>query len=151
MEITLDVDQEASPEICRLIYRSQMAIEGDPRDVTGEIQRILMVSRAWNRRVGISGVLLFNRTRFAQVLEGPPDAVKSLYGHIACDTRHKDVTLLDHVRIAAREFPTWSMGYVETSPEQELRFGSDSLQTGPSEAEAILTLLRLVLHERRLN
>ena len=32
-----------------------------------------------------------------------------------------------------------------------LHLGPDSLQTGPSEAEAILTLLRLVLHERRLN
>ena len=151
MEVTLDTDQEASPEIYRLIYRSQMTIEGDPRDVIGEVQRILTVSRAWNRRVGISGVLLFSRSRFAQVLEGPPDAVKSLYGHIACDRRHKDVTLLDHGHVDAREFSTWSMAYVETSPEQELRFGPDSLQTGPSEAEAILTLLRCVLHERRLN
>jgi hypothetical protein len=151
MEITLDLDQEAAPAIYRLIYRSQMAIEGDPRDVIGEVQRILAWSRMSNRQVGISGVLLFNRTRFAQVLEGPPDAVKSLYGHIACDTRHKDVTLLDHAYVSAREFSTWSMAYVETPPEQEAKFGPDSLQTGPSEAEAILTLLRLVLHERRLN
>jgi hypothetical protein len=151
MEITLDLDQEASPDIYRLIYRSQMAIEGDPRDVMGEIQRILAWSRASNRRVGISGVLLFNRVRFAQVLEGPPDAVKSLYGHIACDTRHKDVTLLDHGHVSAREFSTWSMAYVATSPGHEAKFGPDSFQSGPSEAEAILTLLRLVLHERRLN
>jgi Sensors of blue-light using FAD len=135
MEFTLDLDQEASPEIYRLIYRSQMTIAGDARDVMGEIQRILVWSRALNRRVGISGVLLFNRNRFAQVLEGPPHAVKRLYGQIACDTRHRDVTLLDHGHVTAHEFPTWSMAYVETSLEQELSFGADAPQTGPSEAE----------------
>ena len=151
MQVRLDVGQEARPDLCRLIYRSQMTIDGEPQAVADEIQRILMWSREWNRRTGISGALLFDLRRFAQVLEGPPHTVKSLFGHIACDRRHTNVTLLDYIPIQARDFPTWSMAYVEpTSEEMEPRFGPDPFRHKASEAESILTLLRFFLQEHRL-
>jgi len=146
----MDLEQEAPPDLCRLIYRSQMAIDGEPRAVADEIRRILTWSRDWNRRTGISGALLFDLRRFAQVLEGPPHAVKGLFGHIACDKRHTNVTLLDCVPVRAREFSTWSMAYVESTPEElEPRFGANAFRNGTSEAEAILALLRFVLQDHR--
>ena len=108
VQVRLDVGQEARPDRCRLIYR---------------------------RRTGISGALLFDLRRFAQVLEGPPHTVKSLFGHIACDRRHTNVTLLDYIPVKAREFSTWSMAYVEpTSEEMEPRFGPDPFRHRASEA-----------------
>jgi Sensors of blue-light using FAD len=151
VQVRLDVGQEARPDLYRLIYRSQMTIDGEPQAVADEIQRILMWSREWNRRTGISGALLFDLRRFAQVLEGPPHTVKSLFGHIACDRRHTNVTLLDYVPVKAREFSTWSMAYVEpTSEQMEPRFGSDPFRHRASEAESILILLRFFLQEHHL-
>jgi len=148
MQTRLDVEQEAPPDLYRLIYRSEMAIGGGPHAVNDEIRRILAQSREGNRRTGITGALLFDLRRFAQVLEGPPQAVKSLYGHIACDRRHTHVTLLDCGPVAAREFPTWSMAYVEPpSDEMVPRFGPDPFRHRASEAESILGLLRFFLQE----
>jgi hypothetical protein len=146
VQVRLDLDQETPPALYRLIYRSQMTIDGEPQAVADEIQRILTWSREWNRRTGISGALLFDLHRFAQVLEGPPHAIKALFGHIACDPRHTNVTLLDYVPVAAREFPTWSMAYAEpTSEQMEPRFGPDPFRHRSSEAESILSLLRFFL------
>ncbi|WP_262297885.1 BLUF domain-containing protein [Microvirga sesbaniae] len=146
----MDLEQEAPPDLCRLIYSSRMTIDVEPQAVADEIRRILAWAREWNRRTGISGALLFDLRRFAQVLEGPPHAVKSLFGHIACDGRHADVTLLDYVPVRAREFPTWSMAYVEATPdEMDPRFGAGAFRNGTSEAEAILALLRFVLQDHR--
>jgi hypothetical protein len=115
MQFRFDADQEVSPQIYRLIYRSHMTIEGEPQAVADEIQRILKWSREWNKRAGVSGALLLNLRQFAQVLEGPPEVVKGLFGHIACDKRHQGVTLLEHGLVGSREFGAWSMAYVDGS------------------------------------
>ena len=150
VRVRLDVDQEVGPDLYRLIYRSKMTIDGEPQAVADEIRRILTWSREWNRRAGISGALLFDLRRFAQVLEGPPHAVKSLFGHIACDRPHVDVTLLDHAPVRAREFSAWSMTYVEPAPGQiEPDPWADPSRHRSSEAEAILNLLRSLLQSHR--
>jgi hypothetical protein len=144
----MDIDQEQAPTIYRLIYYSEMTIDGDPPEVADEIRRILGWSREWNRRAGISGALLFDLRRFAQVLEGPPHAVKSLFGHIACDKRHKNVTLLDIVSITRREFENWSMAYVEAATAPQPQFGSDPMRDRRSESDSILNLMRFFLLKR---
>jgi hypothetical protein len=115
MQLHFPEDQIATPQIYRLIYRSQMTIEGSPRAVAEEIRNILAWSREWNQRAGISGALLFDLHRFAQVLEGSPEVIKNLYGHIACDSRHKNITLLRHGLVPNRKFDTWSMGFARTN------------------------------------
>lgn len=148
MQVRMDVEQEAAPTLYRLIYCSEMTIDGAPQEVADEIRRILTWSREWNRRAGISGALLFDLRRFAQVLEGPPHAIKSLFGHIACDKRHKDVTLLDYVSVPMREFENWSMAYVEPATGPEPQFGLDPMRDRGSEADAILNLMRFFLFKR---
>ncbi|MBM6593743.1 BLUF domain-containing protein [Microvirga pudoricolor] len=149
MHLHFPEDQKATPQVYRLIYRSQMTIEGSPREVAEEIRRILTWSREWNHRAGISGALLFDLHRFAQVLEGPPEAVKNLYGHIACDSRHRHITLLHHGPVASRHFDTWSMGFARTNDEAALAHPEDFQRTDGEKAEDVLKLLMSLLREQR--
>ncbi|RKR74832.1 FAD-dependent sensor of blue light [Frondihabitans australicus] len=70
-----------------------------------------MNSRASNRRLGITGLLLHDAGRFVQILEGEPSAVEDRYARIAGDPRHTDVRLLLCEEEDERRFPNWSMGY----------------------------------------
>ena len=75
------------------VSKSMLSKEIDLR--TTEIQRILEVSRKWNSENDITGALMFGEGYFAQVLEGPPSILKSTFGFIACDERHRNVRLLE--------------------------------------------------------
>lgn len=149
MQIRIDIDQEAPPAVFRLIYRSEMTIEGEAQAVADEIRRILTWSREWNRRAGISGALLFNLSGFAQVLEGSPEAVKTLFGHIACDMRHKNLTLLSHGLVEKREFGTWFMGYSDIIGEPAAKTAQGFSLESATDGEEIISLLRSLLNEQR--
>ncbi len=149
MDFRLDVNQETPPAIYRIIYRSQMTIDGEPQEVADEIRRILVWSREWNRRAGISGALLFNLRQFAQALEGPPEAVKNLFGHIACDQRHQDVRLLECGPVLSREFPTWSMAFADGSAQTQNPSAGGTPQEAMTEAQGIMSRLRFLLNGER--
>ncbi len=46
-----------------------------------------------------------------QVLEGPKEAVETLYARIEQDPRHKDVHIVYAQECSAPAFETWSMGF----------------------------------------
>ena len=46
-----------------------------------------------------------------QVLEGPDEAVMSLYEKIASDPRHKAVSIISKEQIQKRQFPAWEMAF----------------------------------------
>ena len=46
-----------------------------------------------------------------QVLEGPDEAVNSLYEKIKSDPRHKDVSIISREQISARQFSAWEMAF----------------------------------------
>jgi|AMZC01.1.fsa_nt_AMZC01003299.1_3 hypothetical protein len=77
-----------------------------------EIMAILEVSRKNNAERNITGILLYKDGNFLQVLEGDEEAVTWLYQTIERDQRHKGLILLARRKIAQREFPDWSMGFV---------------------------------------
>ncbi len=95
----------------RVLYCSRNLIPGASEAVAADIRSILAASRRNNARDGITGGLLFSRGCFAQVLEGPLDAVEGAFERIQCDGRHGDVTVLQSEPIAARDFPDWSMAF----------------------------------------
>lgn len=76
-----------------------------------ELRRILAASARNNVPVEVTGMLLYSGGCFMQVLEGEEAAVDGVYGRIAADPRHKDVTVLERAPIEARSFPTWTMGF----------------------------------------
>ena len=92
----------------RFLYVSELA-PAMPPNVVGEILR---QSRERNRRLKLSGALLFDGGRFCQLLEGEPDAAQALMRRIERDTRHCKVKLLlDTLGPAPRMMTQWRCGY----------------------------------------
>lgn len=75
------------------------------------VDGILAQSRRNNRRVGVTGLLLFNGKRFLQVLEGEPALVEQAYKRIGTDPRHFAIVKLSERTIEKREFDGWNMAY----------------------------------------
>lgn len=99
------------------------AYKSDAQDGVSEqtLIDILTVSRKNNTNAGITGMLLFARGKYFQVLEGEADVVHALFNDkIRKDPRHTNVELLAEKEIDEREFPTWAMGfYWEDSVTQD--------------------------------
>jgi len=92
----------------QLMYRSA-AVE--PMD-TEALHALLAQARARNSRWGITGLLLYKKGRFLQVLEGLEQPVRDLFASIARDTRHTDIQIVFTSPIERRTFPDWQMGFI---------------------------------------
>jgi hypothetical protein len=135
-----------------LAYFSRNLILGSPDRVQAEIEHILLSARRANAANGVSGALLFSDGCFAQVLEGPRDAVEATFESIQCDARHADVTILHLHAVGQRSFADWAMAFggidgVSTDP----RLGDRGMSTtdGIMASEAgqnLLRALRSVVH-----
>ena len=93
----------------RLFYVSRVAETG----VRIDIQRILSPARMRNRRLDITGVLIWSGRHFAQVLEGAGAAVDEILTSVSRDSRHTDFTVVFRKRIVLRDYGEWEMGYIE--------------------------------------
>lgn len=86
-------------------------------------------ARVRNESMSITGMLLFDGTYFFQYLEGPEEAVQTLFLRILEDSRHHHIIKLLDDYAPARKFPHWGM--------QLLKVQSQSDET----AEAMITRL----------
>ncbi len=59
-----------------------------------ELRDLLAKSRSKNAQLGITGMLLYRRGKFMQILEGEEDAVQTLYRKITHDPRHRRIVIL---------------------------------------------------------
>ena len=122
----------------RVVYVSHSL--PDDLDMSATLASILDAARRNNARVGVTGALLYSGRRFAQVLEGPPDAVEAIFETIQCDARHDNIAVLKVTSPPHRAFANWSMAFVET-PEvhpAELDVTAD--------AEHIVGVLQAAIH-----
>lgn len=85
-------------------------------------------ARHFNALDGITGLLVFDGTRFLQILEGAEEAVDTLVERLRADPRHSAFEVRDERFVEERSFPGWSMelvkigaGYAEAGPEIEAR------------------------------
>ncbi len=101
-------------QLHRVLYCSRNIIPGAIEAVAADVRGILAVSRVNNARDEVTGGLLFSEGCFAQVLEGPLDAVEAAFERIQCDARHCEVVVLQSGPITKRDFPDWSMAFVGT-------------------------------------
>ena len=91
----------------QLVYVSTAVREfGD-----AELGPILDASVRHNRQNGVTGILLYARGCFLQVLEGEAAALDEVMARIMDDTRHRDVFILDRTAIAQRDFGEWYMSF----------------------------------------
>ncbi len=87
------------------------------------VDEIVLPAGARNRSLDITGCLWFSDSRFLQILEGPEQAVKAVFGSILRDPRHRDIVTLSSTPLTVRTFSRWNMRAL-TGNE---RFGIDEL------------------------
>jgi hypothetical protein len=82
-----------------------------------------------NRRLDVTGGLYFDDEHFFQTIEGPEASVAVLYDRIRRDPRHCDLHILHRGPIAERQFPRWSMKFVDGAwlRGAAARFGAEKL------------------------
>jgi hypothetical protein len=80
-----------------------------------EVHDIVREARRCNALDGVTGILVFDGSRFLQVLEGAEDAVDSLVERLRRDPRHLAFEVRDERFVEDRSFPSWSMELVRVS------------------------------------
>ena len=78
-----------------------------------DIDSLLVVVRANNATIGITGVLLYGDGRFFQYLEGAQADVDNVYARIYDSKRHNHIVELEYRQISQRLFRKWFMGFRE--------------------------------------
>ena len=94
-----------------IAYFSRSNLEGDEAELKAQVMDILATAWRKNRQRELTGALLFSDGCFAQVLEGPREALEETFEIIECDPRHSDVTILHFHPVEERSFAGWSMAF----------------------------------------
>jgi len=76
-----------------------------------ELVEMLVKSRDKNKRLGITGMLLYQGGNFIQLLEGEEAAVRELFASIRQDPRHRGVIVVLDEPAGESLFGDWSMGF----------------------------------------
>ncbi|SHJ30312.1 Sensors of blue-light using FAD [Hymenobacter daecheongensis DSM 21074] len=100
-----------------IVYQSSAV--GEP--TAASLRLLLQHSRIKNGRLNVTGLLLYGKGEFLQVLEGETDVVRALYETIKLDHRHKDVATLSDGIIPVRVFKDWTMGFQQLADEDFVR------------------------------
>jgi EAL domain-containing protein (putative c-di-GMP-specific phosphodiesterase class I) len=116
-----------------------------------ELTSLLAESRRKNIQRNITGILLYSKGSFFQVLEGEAEMINALFADISRDKRHKYVTPIIREPIANRSFSDWTMGYAGISPKEVNAIlgtndffdaGESFAQLGPGRAKKILAAFK---------
>jgi len=76
-----------------------------------EMDELLDTARSNNKKLGVTGCLIYYMGGFVQVLEGKEDIIWRLYEKIRKDPRHKNIYMFSTEKIQKRDFPNWGMAY----------------------------------------
>jgi hypothetical protein len=106
-------NMETQNEILSWMYVSRSLVT--PAAHGGTLLDIVSVSRQRNKLLEVTGCLISARSRFAQMIEGPPESVREIKGSIAADDRHTEVVTLNAMQVGRRRFCGWSLAYAGPS------------------------------------
>lgn len=104
----------AETTMCRLLYTSRPNLAVPPESTLHYVEALARTAAERNRRVSLTGSLLYFEDRFIQVLEGPRTNAETVFEAICCDFRHSDVALIDFISANERLFPDWEMALIGT-------------------------------------
>jgi hypothetical protein len=127
---------------CSLLYVSRATLAAERLDAAAD--DIVALSRAYNASAGITGGLVLAGGYFAQLLEGPTEAVKTLMERINRDPRHEEVSVLRIAARSKRQFPDWSMAYAGGSTYVAQQIAA-LLGPGPADPKQIDRLTTLIV------
>ncbi|MFT5641550.1 MAG: hypothetical protein ACI9A7_001654 [Cyclobacteriaceae bacterium] len=80
-----------------------------------ELKQLLIKSQKNNIILDVTGILLYMKNQFIQVLEGDKKTVQKIYKTISQDDRHQKVSTLLKGELTKRNFNNWSMGFQKLS------------------------------------
>ncbi|MFC6669292.1 BLUF domain-containing protein [Marinobacterium aestuariivivens] len=135
-------------ELIRCVYSSAA---NNPAMGETELESLLNISRRNNAELGITGMLLFHKGSFFQILEGERAKVEALYSKIELDDRHRRLTKIVVEPIVQRDFSHWSMGYPKVTAAELARIpglndffseGSSFLQLEEGRVKKLLAAFR---------
>lgn len=89
------------------------------------LSALLEQSRKSNLKLGITGMLIYQKGTFLQMLEGEKPAIMDLYNKILDDQRHTGVHTVLSGEIEKRNFEDWSMGFFNMDKAGEFPKYSD--------------------------
>ena len=97
-----------------------------------DLTALLTQSREKNARLKITGLLIYGKREFLQLLEGNKEDIFDLYNTIVKDKRHQQVNLLWDGAIDDRSFKDWSMAFlnIDDINLEKLKGYSSFLQQG---------------------
>jgi len=98
--------------IYTVLYVSKTLLEFPAGEA--EVADIVAFSRSRNAGLEVTGALISTGTYFAQLLEGPREAVEELMRSIDADPRHMRIKTMRTAE-EARRFAGWSMAYSGTA------------------------------------
>ena len=140
-------DTTGTEDLVRLIYRSRNEIA--PDNFKQELGKVFLCARRNNKGQGITGALMYYDNTFAQALEGPAAAVRSLFQKISADARHSAVEVKEDKPVESRVFSRWAMANVGEHGDADTPLIAHGDGVAASEAwkttaeqEAVLTMLR---------
>ena len=81
---------------------------------TLELMQLVDLAIARNASLNITGVLSCEGNRFCQIIEGPANAIETLWGSIKNDPRHSNIFTLGAKKIKQRAFANWSMRLIDS-------------------------------------
>lgn len=105
-------------KLYQLIYVSKSLA---PMSKVG-LKQILKSACRNNPQQGITGILVYDRGHFFQVLEGGYNDVESVFARIQKDKRHCRVNRIISYPIQERLFPHWRMGLYNLEDSTEFDF-----------------------------
>ncbi len=117
--------------LTRLVYVSS-AVEELGDEVLDEI---LASSVRHNSPQQVTGMLLYSKGGFMQVLEGDEAAIDETFLRIKSDARHHAIFVLSKEPVGGRDFSGWSMGFRRlTTTDVQMLQGFAPFFTGDFEA-----------------
>lgn len=80
-----------------------------------DLNKILESARRRNLAAGITGMLIYYRGEFVQILEGSKQAIDDIYNnHIKPDPLHTEINIVSRNLISNRSFEKWTMGLIDS-------------------------------------
>lgn len=100
----------------RIVYMSRPTRGMNIEDADDLLSR----AKKNNDRNGITGILIHDRRRYLQYLEGDEAKVEETFGRISIDQRHQAVIRLKSGTISRRQFPGWAMASKLVADDESL-------------------------------
>lgn len=85
------------------------------QDADKVIDAIACVSRPRNATLDVTGALILSGDSFAQIIEGPAEAIAELRATISRDERHRELLTVADGAKSSRDFANWSLAYSGTA------------------------------------